>query len=145
MGGSVRLVRREQMSAPAITALNVERIRADFPILSQTVNGKPLVYLDNAATAQKPRAVLDSLEKFWQETNANIHRGVHFLSQKATAEYDRSRETVRRYINATSTDEIVFTKGCTEAINLVSTCLTRRVDAPVDQPLRYSANRRSTG
>ena len=99
---------------------NVEEIRADFPILARTVYGKPLVYLDNGATTQKPRCVIDAITDEYYSVNANVHRGVHFLSQQATELHEASRETVRRFINARSTDEIVFTRGTTESINLLA-------------------------
>ncbi len=99
---------------------NVEEIRADFPILARTVYGKPLVYLDNGATTQKPRCVVDAITDEYYSVNANVHRGVHFLSQQATELHEASRETVRRFINARSTDEIVFTRGTTESINLLA-------------------------
>lgn len=95
--------------------LNIDQIRDDFPILSRTVYGKPLVYLDNGATTQKPRAVVDAITEEYYSVNANVHRGVHFLSQRATELHEASRETVRRFINARSTNEIVFTRGTTEA------------------------------
>lgn len=98
----------------------VDRIRDDFPILSRTVYGKPLVYLDNGATTQKPRAVVDAITEEYYSVNANVHRGVHFLSQRATELHEASRETVRRFINARSTNEIVFTRGTTESINLLA-------------------------
>jgi cysteine desulfurase/selenocysteine lyase len=100
--------------------LDIEKIRKDFPILSQKVHGKPLVYLDNAATTQKPRSVLNALEVFHEEYNANVHRGVHDLSARATREYEGARDKVRRFINAAEAREIIFTRGTTEAINLVS-------------------------
>lgn len=99
---------------------NVEEIRADFPILARTVYGKPLVYLDNGATTQKPRCVVDAITDEYYSVNANVHRGVHFLSQQATELHEASRETVRRFINARSTNEIVFTRGITESINLLA-------------------------
>ena len=99
---------------------NVEEIRADFPILARTVYGKPLVYLDNGATTQKPRCVVDAITDEYYSVNANVHRGVHFLSQQATELHEASRETVRRFINAHSTNEIVFTRGATESINLLA-------------------------
>ncbi len=99
---------------------NVEEIRADFPILARTVYGKPLVYLDNSATTQKPRCVVDAITDEYYSVNANVHRGVHFLSQQATELHEASRETVRRFINARSTNEIVFTRGTTESINLLA-------------------------
>lgn len=101
---------------------NVEEIRADFPILARTVYGKPLVYLDNGATTQKPRCVVDAITDEYYSVNANVHRGVHFLSQQATELHEASRETVRRFINARSTNEIVFTRGTTESINLLASC-----------------------
>ncbi len=101
-------------------ALDVERIREDFPALRQQVNGRPLVYLDNAATTQKPRPVLDALRRFYEEDCSNVHRGVHTLSQRATEAYERARELVRRFLNARSEEEIIFVRGTTEAINLVA-------------------------
>ena len=98
---------------------NIEKIRADFPILSREIYGKPLVYLDNGATTQKPREVIDSLVDEYYSVNANVHRGVHFLSQQATILHEASRETVRKFINARSANEIIFTRGTTESINLV--------------------------
>ncbi|WP_294585675.1 cysteine desulfurase [uncultured Phocaeicola sp.] len=99
---------------------DIQKIREDFPILSRTVYGKPLVYLDNGATTQKPRCVVDAMVDEYYSVNANVHRGVHFLSQQATNLHEASRETVRRFINARSTSEIVFTRGTTESINLVA-------------------------
>lgn len=99
---------------------DVDKIRRDFPILSRTVYGKPLVYLDNAATTQKPLCVLDAMRDEYLNANANVHRGVHYLSQQATELHEAARETVRAFINARSTDEIVFTRGTTESINLVA-------------------------
>jgi cysteine desulfurase/selenocysteine lyase len=96
------------------------RVRADFPILAQTIHGRPLVYLDSAASAQRPRAVLDAVEHYETRLHSNVHRGVHTLSQRATDAYEGARETVRRFINARSTREIVFVRGTTEAINLVA-------------------------
>ncbi|WP_422383209.1 cysteine desulfurase [Roseibium album] len=99
---------------------DVEAIRRDFPILSREVYGKPLVYLDNGASAQKPKAVIDAVTRAYSEEYANVHRGLHFLSNTATDNYEAAREKVRRFLNAKSVDEIVFTKSTTEAINLVS-------------------------
>ena len=98
----------------------VEQWRRDFPVLRETVRGKPLVYLDNAATTQKPQVVIDAEADFYSHTNANVHRGVHALSQRATDQYEAAREKVRRFINAASTKEVVFVRGTTEAINLVA-------------------------
>jgi len=100
--------------------LDVARVRADFPILARTVHGKPLVYLDNAATTQKPQAVLDAVAAYFNEINANVHRGVHELSARATDAYEGGRERVRRFFNAASTREIIFTRNATEGINLVA-------------------------
>ena len=101
-------------------AFDVQTIRADFPILSRQVYGKPLVYLDNAASAQKPKPVLDAMMKSYTEEYANVHRGLHFLSNAATQAFEDARESVRRFINAPSTQQIVFTRNATEAINLVA-------------------------
>ena len=100
--------------------MNITKIREDFPILGRTVYGRPLVYLDNAATTQKPRCVVDAITEEYYSVNANVHRGVHFLSQQATELHEAARETVRRFINARSTNEIVFTRGTTESINLLA-------------------------
>src|SRR5262245_22152993 len=100
--------------------LDVEKIRRDFPILAREVYGKPLVYLDNAASAQKPKLVLDALNRAYSEEYANVHRGLHFLSNAATDAYERARKTVQRFINAPSDQDIIFTKNATEAINLVA-------------------------
>ncbi len=102
------------------TGYDVETIRRDFPILSREVYGKPLVYLDNGASAQKPQQVIDAVTKAYSEEYANVHRGLHFLSNTATDNYEAAREKVRRFLNAGSVDEVVFTKSTTEAINLVS-------------------------
>lgn len=99
---------------------DIERIRKDFPILSREVYGKPLIYLDNGATTQKPRCVVEAITDEYYSVNANVHRGVHFLSQQATELHEASRETVRRFINARSANEIVFTRGTTESINLLA-------------------------
>ncbi|YBV97563.1 cysteine desulfurase [Phyllobacteriaceae bacterium JZ32] len=104
----------------AATAFNVEAIRRDFPILSREVHGKPLVYLDNGASAQKPQAVIDAVTYAYSHEYANVHRGLHFLSNAATDAYEKARGTVRRFLNAASVDEIVFTKSATEAINTVA-------------------------
>lgn len=101
---------------------DIQKIRNDFPILGREIYGRPLVYLDNAATTQKPRAVVDAMTDEYYNVNANVHRGVHFLSQKATELHEAARETVRRFLNARSTAEIVFTRGTTESINLVVSC-----------------------
>lgn len=107
-------------SPSARAAFDIERIRRDFPILARDVRGKKLVYLDNAATSQKPRAVIDAIARYYEQENANIHRGVHFLSELATSEHDRARQAVKSFINAGDTREVVFVRGTTEAINLVA-------------------------
>ncbi len=99
---------------------DIRKVREDFPILSRSVYGKPLVYLDNGATTQKPRCVVDAIAEEYYSVNANVHRGVHFLSQQATDLHEASRERVRAFINARSTAEIIFTRGTTESINLVA-------------------------
>jgi cysteine desulfurase/selenocysteine lyase len=101
-------------------ALDWNRIREDFPILAQEVNGHPLIYFDNAATTQKPRAVVDALRQYYEQNNANVHRGLHELSSRATEAYESARQRVASYLNAASPDEIVFTRGTTESINLVA-------------------------
>ncbi len=99
---------------------DVDKIRADFPVLNQMINGKPLVYLDNAATSQKPQSVIDTLVNYYSTENANVHRGVHTLSQRATDDYEAARDKVKRFINAEKDEEIIFVRGTTEAINLIS-------------------------
>ena len=99
--------------------IDVEKIRKDFPILDQIVNDEPLVYLDNAATTQKPKAVLEAVNRYYQEDNANVHRGVHTLAERATTSYEAARETVRRFINASSTKEVLFTRGTTTGLNWI--------------------------
>ncbi len=108
--------------ATAHPALDMERIRRDFPILGSTVHGKPLAYLDNAATTQKPQAVIDRISRFYAAENSNVHRGVHHLSEVATDAYEKARETVRAFLGAAETSEIIFTRGTTEGINLVARC-----------------------
>ena len=107
------------------SAFDVQRVRRDFPILGQKIHGKPLVYLDNAATTQKPQAVIDAMVRSYAEDNANIHRGVHLLSVRATQAYELAREKVQRFLNAASPREIVFVRGTTEAINLVAQTYAR--------------------
>ena len=106
--------------APAADSLDIRKVRASFPILNQRVHGKPLVYLDSAATSQKPRAVIDAMVRYYELGNANIHRGVHALSQQATEDYESSREKVRGFLHAAGAREIVFVRGTTEGINLVA-------------------------
>ena len=112
---------------------NVDAIRADFPILSREVYGKPLVYLDNGASAQKPQAVLDAVRQSYEHEYANVHRGLHYLSNTATQHFEDARETVRKFINAPSSDEIVFTRNATEAINLVAASFGGRVIGEGDE------------
>jgi cysteine desulfurase/selenocysteine lyase len=107
--------------------LDVERLRADFPILAERPYGKPLVYLDNAASAQKPKAVLDRLTHFYEHEYANVHRGLHYLANAATDAYEAARESVRRFLNAKSIEEIVFARSATEAINLVASSYGQRL------------------
>jgi cysteine desulfurase / selenocysteine lyase len=114
------------LTSAVARAFDVEKIREDFPILKQKIHGKPLVYLDNAATAQKPQVVIDAIRKFYEVDNANIHRGVHELSQRSTAAYEKVRTKVRRLLHAKSDKEIIFLRGTTEAINLVTQSWGRR-------------------
>lgn len=102
--------------------MDIQKIRQDFPILSRTIYGKPLIYLDNGATTQKPRSVVESITEEYYSVNANVHRGVHFLSQQATELHEASRETVRKFLNAPTSQEIIFTRGTTESINLIASC-----------------------
>ncbi|MCH7674182.1 cysteine desulfurase [candidate division KSB1 bacterium] len=118
------VVLEKPVSTPT-TGFDVERIREDFPILQTRVHGNPLVYLDNAATSQKPQAVIDAISDYYSGENANIHRGVHYLSELATRKYEETREKVKDLINAKSTREIIFVRGTTEAVNLVSSTYGR--------------------
>ena len=125
--------------APAVVAvdldrpIDVEAVRRDFPILAREVNGKPLCYLDNAASSQRPRAVIDAISRYYETSHANVHRGVHRLSQEATDLFEGARETLRRFINARSTREIIFVRGTTEAINLVAQSHARHRLQPDDE------------
>jgi len=103
-----------------LTTINVARIREDFPILKRQVNDKPLVYFDSAATSQKPIVVIDAIDRYYREYNANIHRGIHKLAEEATLAYEGAREKVAKFVNAKRTEEIIFTRNATEAINLVA-------------------------
>jgi len=116
-------------------AFDAERIRADFPALSQSIHGHPLAYLDNAATTQKPRAVIEAVTHFYEADNANVHRGVHALSERATAAYEGARDSARRFVNAARRSEIVFVRGTTEAINLVAWSYARPRLQPGDEIL----------
>ncbi|HEX6930443.1 MAG TPA: cysteine desulfurase [Gammaproteobacteria bacterium] len=124
-------VAREKMPV----AFDAEKIRTDFPILHEIIHGKPLAYLDNAATAQKPQAVIDAIRNYYEHENANVHRGVHQLSERATAGYEGAREKVARFLNARSTKEVVFTRGTTEAVNLVAQSFVRPRVGPDDEIL----------
>ena len=125
--------RRSARHVHARAGLDVDRIRAEFPILGQTVHDLPLAYLDNAATTQKPRQVIEEIDRYYREYNANIHRGVHTLSERATAAYEGARARVRQFINAASVREIVFVRGTTEAINLVAQSWGRSRLQPGDE------------
>jgi cysteine desulfurase/selenocysteine lyase len=114
---------------------DVAAIRRDFPVLHQNVNGKPLVYLDNAASSQRPKAVIEAISRYYERDHANVHRGVHTLSQRATDAYEGARETVRRFVNAHSTKEIIFTRGTTESVNLVAQSFLRPRLTPGDEIL----------
>ncbi|RKH08282.1 cysteine desulfurase [Corallococcus sp. CA053C] len=114
---------------------DLARVRGDFPILRQEVRGRPLVYLDSAATGQKPQAVLDALTHYYTHDNANVHRGVHILSERSTQAFEDARETVRRFLNAKDAREIIFVRGTTEAINLVAATYGRKHVGPGDEVL----------
>ena len=121
------------VSNDGLSVIDPIRLRADFPILDQEINGKPLVYLDNAATTQKPRAVIDAISNYYLQNNANVHRGVHTLSQRATDDYEAGREAVRRFINAPSSDEVIYVRGTTEGLNLVASSYGRKYFNPGDE------------
>jgi len=121
------------VEVPDPVAWNVERIRADFPVLHQTVNGKPLVYLDNGASSQVPQVVIDRGSLYLEEEHSNIHRGVHYLSQRATTAYEGAREKVKRFINARDAKECIFVRGATEGINLVMHGYGRKFIRPGDE------------
>lgn len=118
---------------PTTTKLNIEKVRADFPILNEKIYGKPLIYLDNGATTQKPRLVIRALEEYYNEYNSNVHRGVHFLSQKATDAEEGARKKIQQFINAQHQHEIIFTKGTTESINLVAYSFSKQYVKPGDE------------
>src|SRR5216117_3646456 len=107
-------------------AFDVAKIREDFPVLKQRIHGKPLVYLDNAATSQKPQSVIDAIRKFYEVDCANIHRGVHELSQRSTAAYEETRSKAKRFLNSRTKNELIFVRGTTEGINLVSSSWGRK-------------------
>ncbi|MFY8185820.1 MAG: aminotransferase class V-fold PLP-dependent enzyme, partial [Bacteroidia bacterium] len=112
---------------------NLNEIRKDFPILSRTVNGKPLVYFDNGATAQKPQVVIDAISHYYSFQNSNIHRGVHTLSREITIAYEEARKSIQLHLNAKLVSEIIFTKGTTESINLVAHCFGKLAIAEGDE------------
>src|SRR4051812_22861996 len=115
--------------------IDIAKIRADFPILSRKVNGKPLVYLDNGATSQKPQSVIDSISNYYTNQNANIHRGVHNLSQEITVVYENARVTIQKHLNAEHAHEIIFTKGTSDSINLVATSYGKKFISKGDEVL----------
>jgi cysteine desulfurase/selenocysteine lyase len=127
--------RLEKARKKAAAPLDVDRLREDFPILKQEVHGRPLVYLDNAATAQKPRAVIDAVSRFYETENSNVHRGVHSLSERATHDYEESRVQVKRFLNAADAHEVIFVRGATEGINLVAQTYGRIHVGPGDEVL----------
>jgi cysteine desulfurase / selenocysteine lyase len=116
----MKAVREKRLAHSSTQTFDVEKIRQDFPILKERVHGKPLVYLDNGATSQKPQVVIDALNRYYKSENSNIHRGVHYLSERATSSYEAAREKIRQFLNAERDHEIVFVRGTTEAINLVA-------------------------
>jgi len=116
-------------AAEKVQGYDVEAIRRDFPVLDQQIRGKQLVYLDNAATSQKPKAVIDTIVHYYENDNANIHRGVHTLSERATLSYENARKTVQKFLNAETEKEIIFTRGATEAINLVANAFLEKLSA----------------
>jgi cysteine desulfurase/selenocysteine lyase len=119
----------------AKSILDLQKIRRDFPILARDVRGKKLVYLDNAATSQKPQVVIDAIVRYYEQENANIHRGVHFLSELATSKHDQARQSVQNFINAAHVRELIFVRGATEAINLVAQTYGRKHVGPDDEVL----------
>ena len=131
----MRMEKTNVLVRPAVTTFDVARWRDEFPILQETINGKPLVYLDNAATTQKPRCVIDAETAYYRHTNANVHRGVHTLSQRATDLYEGARGKIQHFLNAASPKEIIFVRGATEAINLVAQSFARPRLGPGDEIL----------
>lgn len=116
-----------------ITNYNVQAIRSFFPVLKRAVHNRPLIYFDNAATSQKPQEVIDALSNYYENYNANIHRGIHTLAEEATGAYEDTRKTVQQFINAAATEEIIFTRGTTESINLVAYTWGRKNIAAGDE------------
>jgi cysteine desulfurase / selenocysteine lyase len=115
------------------THIDIQKIRADFPILSKKVNGKNLIYFDNGATAQKPKLVIDAITHYYEQQNANVHRGVHTLSQEITVAYEQARATIQKHLNAAHAHEIIFTKGTTDAINLVASSFGKKFISEGDE------------
>ena len=113
------------MEVTAQQAFDIEKIRKDFPLLEQEMNGKPIIFLDSAASSQKPAQVIDRLNDYYRTGHANVHRGVYQLSQEATTAFEEARELVRQFINAPSEKEVIFVRGCTEGINLVASSYGR--------------------
>src|SRR5574344_1319560 len=113
--------------------MNIQDIRKHFPILNESVNQRPLVYLDNAATTQKPLAVIEAMSNYYLKINSNVHRGVHTLSQQATAAFESARDTVKTFINSKEREEIIFTRGTTESINLVASCFCQQFVSADDE------------
>ena len=110
-----------------IETLDIQAIRADFPILNQEINGRKLVYFDNAATTQKPTSVIETISHYYNFDNANIHRGIHTLAERATRDFEASREAIRDFLGASSIEEIIFTSGTTQGINLVASTFGRKL------------------
>ncbi len=135
MGNAMQEYLPEQDKLSGPRAFDVESVRRDFPILAERVHGKPLIYLDNAATTQKPRSVIESISRFYESQNSNVHRGVHYLSQTATEAFEGSRRKIQRFLNARSSSEIIFVRGATEAINLVAQSYGRDRVGPGDEIL----------
>src|SRR5690606_30068137 len=123
------------MNAASIPTFDIEALRAQFPTLHQSVHGRPLIYLDNGATTQKPQAVIDAISHYYEQDNANVHRGVHTLSERATQRLEDVRDTVQRFINAPAREQVIFTKGTTEGINLVAHGFARAFLKPGDEVL----------
>jgi cysteine desulfurase/selenocysteine lyase len=135
MGNAMQEYLPEQSKTSGSQSFDVESVRRDFPILALSVHGKPLVYLDNAATTQKPRSVIESISRYYESQNSNVHRGVHYLSQTATEEFEGSRRKIQRFLNAKSSNEIIFVRGATEAVNLVAQSYGRDTVGPGDEIL----------
>ncbi len=130
---SVSQLKNEALNTDRAQPLDIDKIRAEFPILHQNVNGKPLIYFDNAATTQKPLSVIDAINNYYSGINANIHRGIHTLAERATAAFEETRKTAQRFLNAQHLEEIIFTKGTTEGINLVASSYGRANLNPGDE------------